>query len=428
MQLDPKTGQILYTLPEQFEVDYNSFGIKLGGMSPLVDNPTGLDGTMTNVANDPVGVSGLISGQSGDQQSLAAGYIQSANFVDYYVNPSGAIGWQINSDGSVQFNSGLFRGALTVGGNAWHVDISGNMWWGNYATYAAAVAAGATRIAANGAAVFTSLVLSGYIPTGGALSDTQTSIGAGGLSAITANIGAITAGSVTGVTITGVTITGGVLQTANTTTQRIVISGATNNLIFYDSANKPRLEIDGTGLTLLNSIGAQSTIINTDANGLTLTGAGGVVFIGASGTEQLTADTLYAISSLVAGNDITLNGDTITAWPSGAGTLSALSIDTSKNWGGYEITNLAKIRGNGTTNVIDLSIATRFAVNQNWGPDVDNARTCGIYDHRWSDMRTVQINGVIPLAGTKVYYVANTSGGAVNRKLTFVEGILQSET
>lgn len=137
---------------------------------------------------------------------------------------------------------------------------------------------------------------------------------------------------------------------------------------------------------------------------------------------------MYAISSLVAGNDITLNGDTITAWPSGAGTLSALSIDTSKNWGGYEITNLAKIRGNGTTNVIDLSIATRFAVNQNWGPDVDNARTCGIYDHRWSDMRTVQINGVIPLAGTKVYYVANTSGGAVNRKLTFVEGILQSET
>lgn len=33
-----------------------------------------------------------------------------------------------------------------------------------------------------------------------------------------------------------------------------------------------------------------------------------------------------------------------------------------------------------------------------------------------------------PLAGTKVYYVSDTSGGAVNRKLTFVNGILTAET
>lgn len=32
------------------------------------------------------------------------------------------------------------------------------------------------------------------------------------------------------------------------------------------------------------------------------------------------------------------------------------------------------------------------------------------------------------LAGTKVYYVSDTNGGAVNRKLTFVNGILTSET
>jgi hypothetical protein len=33
-----------------------------------------------------------------------------------------------------------------------------------------------------------------------------------------------------------------------------------------------------------------------------------------------------------------------------------------------------------------------------------------------------------PLAGTKVYYVSDSSGGAVNRKLTFTDGILTSES
>jgi hypothetical protein len=32
------------------------------------------------------------------------------------------------------------------------------------------------------------------------------------------------------------------------------------------------------------------------------------------------------------------------------------------------------------------------------------------------------------LTGTKIYYVADSSGGAVTRKLTFVDGILTSET
>jgi hypothetical protein len=38
------------------------------------------------------------------------------------------------------------------------------------------------------------------------------------------------------------------------------------------------------------------------------------------------------------------------------------------------------------------------------------------------------IDGQTPLSGTKVYYVSDSSGGTVNRKLTFVNGILTSET
>lgn len=34
---------------------------------------------------------------------------------------------------------------------------------------------------------------------------------------------------------------------------------------------------------------------------------------------------------------------------------------------------------------------------------------------------------IVPLAGTKTYWVSDTSGGAVNRKLTFTDGILTAE-
>lgn len=41
---------------------------------------------------------------------------------------------------------------------------------------------------------------------------------------------------------------------------------------------------------------------------------------------------------------------------------------------------------------------------------------------------TSPITTITPLAGTKVYYVADSSGGAVTRKLTFTDGVLTAET
>lgn len=38
------------------------------------------------------------------------------------------------------------------------------------------------------------------------------------------------------------------------------------------------------------------------------------------------------------------------------------------------------------------------------------------------------MTAIVPLAGTKIYWVSDTSGGAVNRKLTFTDGILTAET
>lgn len=41
---------------------------------------------------------------------------------------------------------------------------------------------------------------------------------------------------------------------------------------------------------------------------------------------------------------------------------------------------------------------------------------------------TSAVTAVVPLAGGKIYWVADSSGGAVNRKLTFTDGILTAET
>lgn len=38
------------------------------------------------------------------------------------------------------------------------------------------------------------------------------------------------------------------------------------------------------------------------------------------------------------------------------------------------------------------------------------------------------ITSITPLVGTKIYYVSDSSGGTVNRKLTFTNGILTAET
>lgn len=48
-----------------------------------------------------------------------------------------------------------------------------------------------------------------------------------------------------------------------------------------------------------------------------------------------------------------------------------------------------------------------------------------IYSFEANTWNFYQLNG---LAGTKVYYVSDSSGGAVTRKLTFTNGVLTAET
>ena len=73
-------------------------------------------------------------------------------------------------------------------------------------------------------------------------------------------------------------------------------------------------------------------------------------------------------------------------------------------------------------------LANVQTVNSGIAPDTNNAYSLGTALYKWSDVQTVKVNGATPLSGTKTYYVSDSSGGAVNRKLTFVNGILTAET
>lgn len=112
-----------------------------------------------NLLPAPVSDSNIVS--TGGGSVLKNGTFKSPNFA------SGASGWQINSDGNVEFNNGTFRGTLqaneinipdTTSTNSFHVDSDGNTWWGA-TTFASAPA----KVSNAGAATFTSATISGYV-------------------------------------------------------------------------------------------------------------------------------------------------------------------------------------------------------------------------------------------------------------------------
>jgi hypothetical protein len=118
-------------------------GINAFGQSPVEFGGAGINQKAQSYYDAGVPSNFIQDGDIITRLNVVDGYLQSNNFV------TGVSGWQIKSDGSVEFDSGYFRGditgasgifsgALAVGTNAFHVDVNGNMWWGEFATYAAA--------------------------------------------------------------------------------------------------------------------------------------------------------------------------------------------------------------------------------------------------------------------------------------------------
>ena len=171
--------------------------------------------------------SALRTGKFVGNMNIADGFLQSENFI------TGSAGWQITASGIVEFNSGTFRGSLVAGSidipdtttaNSFHVDSSGNAWWG------------ATTLAASTASITK----------------------AGVLTAVSGVIG--------GTTISATALTGGIFQTA-TSGQRVLITATGNRMQFYSSTG---LVADiGTSTTTAMLFTLETGI----KNGISITGA-----------------------------------------------------------------------------------------------------------------------------------------------------------
>jgi len=151
-----------------------------------------------------------------------------------WLSPTGILGkkagvttFAIGIDGSPTFRGEITGGSININ-SSWHVDTSGNMWWGNSSTYA-----GATyRISSEGVANLSGLTVGTNVALGSAVDAT-------GVASIInidyLNAKGITAGSVAAENITGTYITGKTIRTA-TSGLRVEVSSSTNGISFYNTS------------------------------------------------------------------------------------------------------------------------------------------------------------------------------------------------
>lgn len=240
---------------------------------------------------------------SGFQQGeVISGFLRSSDYV------AGSSGWMIGANNNCEFNSGVFRGtlsaasgtlgAITIGSNAWHVDSAGNMWWGDYASYAAAT----IKISSAGVVDFTTGNFSGTLASG--------------------------------ISITSPTITGGTIQTA-TSGKRIVIDNASNDITIYDTT-----QLVGTIYGSSSSLWLQSNVTGGNisfANGVTL-----LATISSAGTFALAR----------SGQSVNVQSDGTFGWLTLGTFLSSSEALISSNTNFYVTGNITL---SGTVDGVDIS-------------------------------------------------------------------------
>lgn len=128
------------------------------------------------------------------------------------------------------------------------------------------------------------------------------------------------------------------------------------------------------------------------------------------------------VNSLTLSDFTDANHDHSSVSEGGQITDSALSGAVSVSKGGTgktSVTSGVYLKGNGTGALTEQTTPIPVADGGSGA-----ATLTGIVKGNGTSAFTT----VTPLAGTKVYYVADSSGGPVTRKLTFTDGILTAET
>jgi len=144
-------------MPDIYDFEFNKLLYR--GIEPSELNPLVYD------SFQQINSSALTSGGMSGVFTLVDGNLQSADFV------TGSSGWQILSTGDVEFNTGTFRGSLvansidipdTTTANSFHVNTTGDAWWG-----ATAIGSATAKVLSTGVATFNTItIVSGVIQTG----------------------------------------------------------------------------------------------------------------------------------------------------------------------------------------------------------------------------------------------------------------------
>jgi len=157
----------------------------------------------------------------------------------------------------------------------------------------------------------TSATFSGYIPTGGALSD----VGVGNITGTYIASGTISTAQLNANAINGMTITGALIRTSSSG-GRVEIDGATDNLEVYDSGGTKRVELDNDELIFYNSSGAERGGITSGTTNITISALdGGYLILDALGSSygtiirSVSADVaFFSTAGLTMYNQINMNG------------------------------------------------------------------------------------------------------------------------
>lgn len=351
-------------------------GVAGGRLATTVANAINSSGNLTNdVINaklDTQAKTILGSFSFGASGAIQIGTYSAGVSGDVKISPNGILGrnkdnvttFSIDATtGDATFGGTLAAaagtlGAITIGTNAFHVDSSGNMWWGDFASYAAA----SIKISAAGVIYASGANLSGLVVgTNVGLGTAQDSAGVttiignvvttgfvNALNVTAQYVGAsiaITSPTITGGTITGGTITGGTIQTASSG-KRIIIS-SDNTIKFYSDIGK-------TG-TIYGD-----TISGTEVIYISTSQPSGKILLNVGATGAIAFAVGDVIKGFYDGDGLTFSGDSYIS----RGAESVLHFTNS-----------------------NIEFFKHFV------PYTDNLLTCGSSGNRLSDLRAVLING-----------------------------------
>lgn len=247
---------------------------------------------------------------------MIAGTDVSDVIIGNYAGGTG-IKWD-QSAGTFTIKGTILASTIDIGTNAFHVDLSGNLWWGSSTTYA-----GATyKISAAGVANLSGLVVGTNVGLGTAQdSSGVTTIIGNTVTTGYVNALSVVAGSVAAENITGSTITGLTVQTA-ASGARVVMGGGAEWIKFYD-ATVLCGTFYGSGGSMLIQAGQSDKNVLIGGG----TSSGHVALYDSNSLKLLTSSTGIAVSGNIAVTG-TVDGTDIA---SHVGDASAHHSSTSNN-------------------------------------------------------------------------------------------------